>query len=1193
MIGTKERSDALARAYAEWLATLAPVTPDADWATADPSQYTENAEVVSCSDEDQMRLFEMQREALADLEASLIASAAMGWRDQLRIPAGNGHRSGRWTYTPWAWLDNLMKTIGSQPEIGVAQSRLKDLDRNNFDVRDQNLAEAVKQAAKDLDGVPGAEETQQALKDWADTDWTLFAEETDIGSNDEVPIVRGKGLWQWKEPLPPETPVNPAYNDWTSARLVARLDEIANHHTAPSPKMRRDRTEIMQELNDRKAGAAPQPPKPAPVIPPPPTPGPTPDVPPVAPSIVRLRHPDAKQPSTATRNPDGSVTVVTPDGKTHTPKGRKGMTHVLVRRNGGPGNGREYVPPDSGEYFVSLAGSEEKALREGNVQARHRTHIEVVPIVDAPVAPEPTIPSPAATDAPVITGLSHEYGSATAKVTPFRTIDRLGRTVEVEFYNQWDDEESTSTAPSAHGRVVKKDGTTSARLTELHIPVPENIKRALAEALKHRNQKTPFEEFNTPIEDQPTKPGDPTTADIVNAYAWGGLGIQNGMEVNGNLRKKGYEGLDEAHRNFVDGLDKAIAEADSSQRLTVSRTVADPMVASEVDALKPGDIFEDAGYMSTTTDDDILNDFVVDDGARVDFVIDLMPGDPRLSVDDYTPDDAFKQNEYLLPRGTRLYINSVEQGPDGTVVYARIAPKESDLPKPTKKKYEAPPEIPRLSLAENEKRERAINSDQWRPTLQESAHHTDPRFFYGETDSAKSPEQQALMDFFRANVNGLQDRSINLAMYQAIDLAKKADMPEIVKLLEVANWGIENGDRGITKDAFEQILWAGRTTPLIESRGDANFIGGFGSIATARAHEAALARFEKLAVDEMRHVNTQAELHDLLKFLKANAPSDGRNSRYGGSLMDQYLDTAITASEPDASPAAAIRRATIVFNGPEWREAVDAVADKIMPDYETPLYEKFGTIPEDRRHPQAVIADIGKFYSIRTLGSNCVLASQAYELRRRGIDAEPKQAKHGRNAESAQSLWYRNPVFITVKGLKGLHKQNRSRVVYQHVRDNYPRGSRGTIRCGWKGRSFGHIWNWEVHDDGEVVFYDAQTGKIVPPDSSYWFDMEWNGVTTVRLDNLRLLEDIEVLISRHAVELSAADRALVERYQELRDRMRAMLERDPYAYQRSVEYKQMFDEAEEIRKRLKKIADSYEILDPSVNTLAKLNGGSS
>jgi hypothetical protein len=428
-------------------------------------------------------------------------------------------------------------------------------------------------------------------------------------------------------------------------------------------------------------------------------------------------------------------------------------------------------------------------------------------------------------------------------------------------------------------------------------------------------------------------------------------------------------------------------------------------------------------------------------------------------------------------------------------------------------------------------------------------------------------------------------------LQKAADLARAAGEPRIGELLDIAKWGVENGDPTTVRTAFEQVLWQGRTTPVVATKADANWISGFGMGATSYANQVKIKRFNEWASYQAQGLETQADLHRLLKDMEANVPTaypnDPQMARRFKSMQQKDIEAALVASEPDAAPTAAISRAYGIVDTPEWHEAINALGDKILPDAESPLYERYGTVPEERRTPQAVIKDIGKFYSIRALGNNCVLASNAYELRRRGIDAEPKQAAKGRNAEYSQRLWYRNPEFKTVEGLKGLQKKNRSKTVYKHVADHYPPGSRGTIRCGWKGRSFGHIWNWEVHEDGEVVFYDAQTGKIVPPDSSYWFDMEWDGVKTARLDNLRLLEDIEVLIEPSVKEMSAEERVLAEKYAELRERMGVLARSGQY----NSEYEALAAQADEIRKRLKTIADSYEILHPEVNTLAALKGG--
>lgn len=48
---------------------------------------------------------------------------------------------------------------------------------------------------------------------------------------------------------------------------------------------------------------------------------------------------------------------------------------------------------------------------------------------------------------------------------------------------------------------------------------------------------------------------------------------------------------------------------------------------------------------------------------------------------------------------------------------------------------------------------------------------------------------------------------------------------------------------------------------------------------------------------------------------------------------------------------------------------------------------------------------------------------------------------------------------------------------------------RGAIVYYWK-RGGAHIFNWEISDSGVVLFFDAQTGEMVPNTSRYRTSMK-------------------------------------------------------------------------------------------------------
>ena len=148
-------------------------------------------------------------------EAAVTASAAgQHWKDELRIPKGNGDHSGQWTFTPWKWMDTLQaeaekvgKVIGVddieeynakvRAKLDVARTVLNALDKDEASthpgdpivttssaVAGQLFLDAAV-AANDM-GLPSKnlEEAAKSTLAFGKYDWTLFDESSDIGAND-------------------------------------------------------------------------------------------------------------------------------------------------------------------------------------------------------------------------------------------------------------------------------------------------------------------------------------------------------------------------------------------------------------------------------------------------------------------------------------------------------------------------------------------------------------------------------------------------------------------------------------------------------------------------------------------------------------------------------------------------------------------------------------------------------------------------------------------------------------------------------------------------------------------------------------------------------------------------------------------------------------------------------------------------
>lgn len=179
------------------------------------------------------------------------------------------------------------------------------------------------------------------------------------------------------------------------------------------------------------------------------------------------------------------------------------------------------------------------------------------------------------------------------------------------------------------------------------------------------------------------------------------------------------------------------------------------------------------------------------------------------------------------------------------------------------------------------------------------------------------------------------------------------------------------------------------------------------------------------------------------------------------------------------------------------------------------VMKPFERIPEADNVPEKHLQATSLYFSTgKGFQNNCVLASATYELRRRGYDVLPVKANAGRSAEHAQPYWFTGagsdltspPDLMKITRDAAGNRVGKFAKISKHIEDTYPAGSRGTIRATWmtgSGRASraGHIFNWEVGDDGKVSFYDPQPGKVIDGQSSYWERMYGGSVMVQRLDD--------------------------------------------------------------------------------------------
>jgi hypothetical protein len=146
--------------------------------------------------------------------AAAFAAGGQHWKDELRIPKGNGDASGQWTFTPWKHLGLVLAEMGEvgkglgyddvpeynervRAKIEVAKTLLSALDKDeastmpgdpivktSSEVAGQLFLDAA-MASKEM-GVPheALEAAAKGSLAFAKYDWSLFDESTDIGTND-------------------------------------------------------------------------------------------------------------------------------------------------------------------------------------------------------------------------------------------------------------------------------------------------------------------------------------------------------------------------------------------------------------------------------------------------------------------------------------------------------------------------------------------------------------------------------------------------------------------------------------------------------------------------------------------------------------------------------------------------------------------------------------------------------------------------------------------------------------------------------------------------------------------------------------------------------------------------------------------------------------------------------------------------
>jgi hypothetical protein len=153
-------------------------------------------------------------------------------------------------------------------------------------------------------------------------------------------------------------------------------------------------------------------------------------------------------------------------------------------------------------------------------------------------------------------------------------------------------------------------------------------------------------------------------------------------EVNRHLRgTKGYEDIPASEKAIIPALDSVLEKSRLSEPVVTHRAVHFEPGTAEY-KLKPGDVFSDPGYMSTSNRSENIERF-----GNVHFVITSPSGTKLAAIQ-----SSKAEGELLLPRGSKLRITARDELPGGGVrLHATV---ESDVtahtPAPTATTAEKP-----------------------------------------------------------------------------------------------------------------------------------------------------------------------------------------------------------------------------------------------------------------------------------------------------------------------------------------------------------------------------------------------------------------------------------------------------------------------------------------------------------------------
>lgn len=140
--------------------------------------------------------------------------------------------------------------------------------------------------------------------------------------------------------------------------------------------------------------------------------------------------------------------------------------------------------------------------------------------------------------------------------------------------------------------------------------------------------------------------------------------------------------------------------------------------------------------------------------------------------------------------------------------------------------------------------------------------------------------------------------------------------------------------------------------------------------------------------------------------------------------------------------------------------------------------------------------------------NNCTLCTAAMELRNRGYDVIARSKGSG-NIEDIYSKWFKGAKVENVDVPRNSRESrkswaNRSYSKFCDELEKQGPGASGYVGLRWDRMGSGHAMWYKVGNDGEVVFYDGQTGKYGVNTDKYFAMADPSRRSYCRLDNCEL-----------------------------------------------------------------------------------------